>query len=853
MMRATGPPRSRAVRRATLGVLLLSLLCVLAAVTHPSAAEAAEPPGALTADSKGVLEIITVPKLPGARFMVDGRTHSADRQGVVRLKVTSLHKHKISVVDKKISQSDRSLEFVRWYHGSRDKSHLDELSGLTVRRNLRIKAAYRATYKLQYSFVDKARNPIDQTRVSRVEFRSDHGLTVSGNGSGKVTVVGIRPMLSGGTVIAKKLSYTVQRVDVDGSNVVQVNAQRFEPSRKTTVVIPLQLHTLHLSTRDFLFGNPVGQAVWLKYPDGHRFKVALDANGKATVERLAKGSYTVQVDAPGLSFERPLVLSQTQYVDLQHVSRLDIAVAAGAVAAFMLTLYLVRVRGRPAILRSAGFGQSRIWAATQRIPRVKMRTQQLSTQEMAGPGVADPPAVDEQKINRAAADTEKVDWEKELAEDDPHSAQSYLTRVGEAQLPDDLRKAALSEVGTLEHISAQNLEASEIRIWLDTILDLPWSTETRDSIDIQGAREVDPAAADTDNLHTEKVERAAADTKMLDGEKVGPALAGDIAWPVSPRADDAEMVDGERVDPADAELESVDPADAELESIDTADAELESIDTADAELESIDTADAELESIDPADAELESIDTADAELESIDTADAELESIDTADAELESIDTADAELESIDTADAELESIDPAAAKADTAAARPHDDDTAGTPAVLAVLSGGPDPRPQLVEQQVHGPGLVQNPPEKRRFRSLALAATVLAALLIGALLLGTSRDRGATAQSVPTVTATVSEPTSAPSVQLEDLPDSARPFQTVRIQGTYHGGAHTMLRVQRWEEGKWLAFPLPTKTDQSGQFTTHVEFGQPGRYQLRVLDPESGVTSKPFVLVIEG
>jgi hypothetical protein len=89
--------------------------------------------------------------------------------------------------------------------------------------------------------------------------------------------------------------------------------------------------------------------------------------------------------------------------------------------------------------------------------------------------------------------------------------------------------------------------------------------------------------------------------------------------------------------------------------------------------------------------------------------------------------------------------------------------------------------------------------------------------------------------------------------IQLEDLADSARPFQTVRIQGRYRGGADTFLRVQRWESGKWLDFPLPTKTNQLGQFTAYVEFGQPGRYQLRVLDPNSGVTSKPFVLVIKG
>jgi hypothetical protein len=151
----------------------------------------------------------------------------------------------------------------------------------------------------------------------------------------------------------------------------------------------------------------------------------------------------------------------------------------------------------------------------------------------------------------------------------------------------------------------------------------------------------------------------------------------------------------------------------------------------------------------------------------------------------------------------------------------------------------------------------------------VALAATALAALLIGALLFAASRDGGVTAQSVPTVTATatatVSQPTGEPSskstdiggagtaIQLENLADSARSFQPVRIQGTYRGGPDTFLQVQRWEGGKWLSFPLPTKTDQSGRFTAFVELGQPGRYRLRVLDPDSGVTSQPFVLVITG
>ena len=355
----TGPPRRIALRRVTLGALLVILLWIMIGVTHPALAEAAEP--------QGVLEIVTVPKIPGARFMVDGRTHTADAQGVVRLKVSSLDKHKISVVDKKLSpDDDRNFEFVRWYHRNHERDYLDELSGLTVKRHLRINAAYRARYTLQYSFVDKALNPVDRARVSRVEFRGDHGHTVTGNGSGKLTLMGIRPAVNGGTIIAKKVSYTVQRVDVDGSNVVQVNEQRFVPSQKTTVLIPLQLHTVHFSTRDLLFGDPVGQAVWLKYPDGHKVRVPLDADGKATVERLARGSYTVEVDAPGLSFERPLVLSRTQYVDLPHVSRLDMAVTAGALAAFVFGLYLVRVRRRSSILRSARIGSSPTLAVDRR-------------------------------------------------------------------------------------------------------------------------------------------------------------------------------------------------------------------------------------------------------------------------------------------------------------------------------------------------------------------------------------------------------------------------------------------------------------------------------------------------------
>ena len=89
-------------------------------------------------------------------------------------------------------------------------------------------------------------------------------------------------------------------------------------------------------------------------------------------------------------------------------------------------------------------------------------------------------------------------------------------------------------------------------------------------------------------------------------------------------------------------------------------------------------------------------------------------------------------------------------------------------------------------------------------------------------------------------------------TIVVEQPASPAKPFQTVRIDGTYRGGGRTFVQVERWERHRWLAFPLPAMTDQSGQFTAYVEFSQPGRYRLRVLDPGTGVKSQPCELVIK-
>jgi ATP-dependent Lon protease len=79
---------------------------------------------------------------------------------------------------------------------------------------------------------------------------------------------------------------------------------------------------------------------------------------------------------------------------------------------------------------------------------------------------------------------------KELGEDEPDGADDYRTRVESADLPEHVRKAALTEVGKLERSSDQSPESGWIRTWLDTILDIPWNTTTEDVDDLAAARAV---------------------------------------------------------------------------------------------------------------------------------------------------------------------------------------------------------------------------------------------------------------------------------------------------------------------------------------------------------------------------
>ena len=97
------------------------------------------------------------------------------------------------------------------------------------------------------------------------------------------------------------------------------------------------------------------------------------------------------------------------------------------------------------------------------------------------------------KSNREAMLREQLKViQEELNEGDDSASgdAAYRERIENSTMPDEVKKKALSELKKLETGGSHNPEAHVIRNYLDLLLDLPWITEEKKSIDIAEARRV---------------------------------------------------------------------------------------------------------------------------------------------------------------------------------------------------------------------------------------------------------------------------------------------------------------------------------------------------------------------------
>jgi ATP-dependent Lon protease len=93
--------------------------------------------------------------------------------------------------------------------------------------------------------------------------------------------------------------------------------------------------------------------------------------------------------------------------------------------------------------------------------------------------------------------------QEELGETDPQQAETNELRkkIDDANMPEDVKKAADRELDRLVKVPTASPEYSVIRTYLDWLVQLPWSVSTSDQIDIAKAR----AILDEDHYDLEKI------------------------------------------------------------------------------------------------------------------------------------------------------------------------------------------------------------------------------------------------------------------------------------------------------------------------------------------------------------
>jgi ATP-dependent Lon protease len=115
--------------------------------------------------------------------------------------------------------------------------------------------------------------------------------------------------------------------------------------------------------------------------------------------------------------------------------------------------------------------------------------------------------------------------QEELGEADEQQAEinELRQRIEEAGLPEEAQKAAERELSRLEKLPPVAAEYGVIRTYLEWLVDLPWSKETEDNLDIGHAREV----LDEDHYDLEEVKDRILEylaVRKLNPESPGPIL-----------------------------------------------------------------------------------------------------------------------------------------------------------------------------------------------------------------------------------------------------------------------------------------------------------------------------------------
>ena len=113
-------------------------------------------------------------------------------------------------------------------------------------------------------------------------------------------------------------------------------------------------------------------------------------------------------------------------------------------------------------------------------------------------------------------------------EDDEDEPETYRAKIRELHLPADTEEKLLKEVQRLAKQPVGSSEASLLRNYLDTCLELPWNVRTKERVDLKAARRI----LDEDHYGLEQVKKRILE--MLAVKKLAPNMPSTILCLVGP-------------------------------------------------------------------------------------------------------------------------------------------------------------------------------------------------------------------------------------------------------------------------------------------------------------------------------
>ena len=202
----------------------------------------------------------------------------------------------------------------------------------------------------------------------------------------------------------------------------------------------------------------------------------------------------------------------------EHLAAMDAIDDAGRLADFMAANLPVVVDDRQRILEAIDVAH-RLELLTGLISR-ELRVAEIQT-EIQG-------KVKEEmgKKSREAFLREQMKAiQSELGEDDSRDREhaDLREKILTAKMPEEAEKTALKELDRLERMHPSAAEHSVVRTYLDWMIDVPWSVETEDRLDVREAKEI----LDADHYDLEKVKDRILEylaVRTLKADMKGPIL-----------------------------------------------------------------------------------------------------------------------------------------------------------------------------------------------------------------------------------------------------------------------------------------------------------------------------------------